>query len=208
MSKCYFCEEGKDFSISKKRLGDSWPYKNDVVFHDDKVFAVVGVAPQVVPYVLILPYRHIYSLSEMTIAEKNSLHKCLDYLLDRAGYGNELCIFEHGGKSESGSSSIDHCHIHVIDGKYGLFQHEEFARFSSYTNYIPAITGPYLMVGKYTRNHIVLKISGNQQIHEHQFFRKKLAEIIGEKRWDWHEDERIDHMIKVMKGFKKKGKNQ
>ena len=59
---CYFCEGGKDFSIVKKKYGEQWPFENEVVFHDENVFAIVGAAPQVIPYVLILPYRHIYSV--------------------------------------------------------------------------------------------------------------------------------------------------
>lgn len=201
MGDCYFCEEGKDFMVAKRRLGHLWPYENEVVFYDESVFAIAGASPQVVPYVLILPYRHIYSTAEMTQAEKNSFQNCLKYLCGRGGYGKELCVFEHGGKSEDGSSSIDHCHIHVIDGKYGLYYQKRYGDFQVYKNEIPEVKGSYLMVGRFNSDGLELKITTNHIAHERQYFRRRLAEIICDKQWDWHEDDRIDKMIETMKGF-------
>ena len=197
---CYFCEEGKDFSIVKKKYGEQWPFENEVVFHDENVFAIVGAAPQVIPYVLILPYRHIYSVTEMTEEEKKSLMSCMDFLLGRGGYSNELCFFEHGGKSESGSSSIDHCHVHIIDGKYGLFEQEHYESFNRY-DYIPTIEGSYLMVGKYSKEGIKVKITTDKESHQRQYFRRRLAKIIGEPQWDWRVDYFFERMIKTMNAF-------
>ena len=59
MNNCIFCAEGKSFLKAKEFLGDRWPYPNRVVFFDSNVYAVVGYIPQVVPYILIIPYRHI-----------------------------------------------------------------------------------------------------------------------------------------------------
>ena len=197
---CYFCEEGKDFSIVKKRYGNIWSYDNEVIFHDDNIFAIVGASPQVVPYILILPYRHIYSVTEMTKQEIISFYKCLNYLCGRGGYGNELCVFEHGGKSEDGSSAIDHCHVHVIDGKYKLFYHNSYDNYTIY-NTIPKITGSYLLIGSYKKNKLSLKIATNHIVHERQFFRRRLAEIINEDEWDWHKNFKIDKMLETMRAF-------
>lgn len=200
---CYFCEEGKDFSIAKRKLGSEWPFENEIVYADENVFSIVGSAPQVIPYILILPYRHIYSVTEMTYTEKDSLISCMNFLVGRGGYGETICFFEHGGKSETGSSSIDHCHVHIIDSKYGLFVQERFDGFQQYCD-IPsskAIKGSYLMVGEFSKNGIHVKIS-NQEANERQFFRRRLAEIIGETQWDWREDNHIDRMISIMKRFR------
>lgn len=201
MQSCYFCEEGKDFAVAKRRLGDLWPYENEVVFHDENVFAIVGASPQVIPYILILPYRHIYSVTEMTQTEKYSFINCLKYLCGRGGYGKELCIFEHGGKSEEGSSSIDHCHIHVIDGKYSLYYQKKYNNFQVYKNEFPERKDSYLMIGKFDSEGFELKVATNHTAHERQYFRRRLAELIGDKQWDWHKDIRIDNMIETMKGF-------
>lgn len=201
MENCYFCEEGKNFATAKQRLGDLWPYENEVVFHDENVFAIVGASPQVIPYILILPYRHIYSAAEMTQIEKDSFRNCLKSLCDRGGYGKELCIFEHGGKSEEGASSIDHCHIHVIDGKYGLYYQKRYANFEVYKNEIPERKDSYLMIGKFNSEGLELKVAPSHTSHERQYFRRRLSEIIGDKQWDWHKDVRIDNMIATMKGF-------
>ena len=198
---CYFCREGRNFAIAKERLGLSWPFENEVVYYDDNIFAIVGSSPQVVPYLLILPYRHIYSASEMSSDEMTSFLKCMNYLCGRGGFGEDLCFFEHGGKSEEGSSSIDHCHIHIIDAKYDLFNQKRFDGFTKYSNTIPCITESYLMVGTYSKKGFEVKVANDSLAHERQYFRRRLAEILGENEWDWRKDPRQDRMLETMKGF-------
>lgn len=140
--------------------------KGNLPFYNESVFAIVGASPQVVLYVLILSYRHIYSVTEMTQTEKESFLNCLKYLCGRGGYGKERCVFEHGGKSEEGSSSINHCHIYVIDGKYGLYYQKRYGDFRVYKNEIPADKGSYLMVGRFNSDGLELKIAANHIANE------------------------------------------
>lgn len=200
---CVFCEEGFDFSRARDFLGNQWPYPNRVVFYDQFLFAVVGYGPQVCPYILIIPYRHIYSISEMNLDERESLKKCLAFLCGRGGYSQQICIFEHGGATESGSSSIDHCHIHVIDGKWRLYDYINMKKCLSIHNLedLTDMSNSYLLVGEYHMGNLSLKLIDDNH-HEHQFFRKVLAKIIGDEQWNWKENMRYDRMLRIMRAFK------
>lgn len=203
MNSCIFCSEGKSFLKAKDFLGDKWPYPNRVVFFDSNVYAVVGYSPQVVPYILIIPYRHINSMLEMNKKEKDSFIKCLEFLSGRGGYSQQISIFEHGGKAENSSSSIDHCHIHVIDGQWKMFEKVKWKNFEYIDNFEKMkwnYTDSYLLIGEYNSGKLCIKIT-KDTINEHQYFRKRLAEIIGDKRWNWKDDINYEKMIETMRLF-------
>lgn len=213
MNSCYFCMEGRDFSIAKSKLGCQWPFDNDVVYSSGTVFAVIGFAPQVIPYILILPYRHIFSLSEMDADEWNGFIDCLKFLRNNGGYGEKICFFEHGGPSSSGASSIDHCHVHIINGHIGLYEKSDFAEYKLYNNItnLSALKNMehYLLIGEFLENDTLnIKVSCGQTVRESQFFRRKLAEHIGSREWNWRSDNKIDRMISIMNEFKKDGKTE
>lgn len=207
MKECLFCAEGRSFSVSRKFLGDKWPYSDRIVFFDSNVFAVAGYGPQVIPYILIVPYRHINSMAEMNMEERTSLLKCLDFLCGRGGYGRELTIFEHGGKPENSSASIDHCHVHVIDGKWKLFEKMNWNCFEYIDDFREMKCGAedhYLLAGKYSSGKLSIKIT-TEEINEHQYFRKRLAEVIGDAGWNWKENMNFESMVEIMRLFKGDG---
>lgn len=203
MNSCIFCSEGECFSNAKSFLGDRWIYPDRVVYYDNNVYAVVGYSPQVVPYILIIPYRHIHSVFEMNKNEKRSFLQCLGFLSGRGGCGPQLAVFEHGGKAEDSSASIDHCHIHVIDGKWKMFETIKWNHFE-YTDNFETMkwkyTDSYLLIGRYAAGKLCVKITMDK-INEHQYFRKRLAEITGDKRWNWKDDMRYDNMTETMRLF-------
>ena len=202
--KCIFCEEGSNFSFSKTFLNHRWPYPDRVVFSDESVFAVVGSGPQVVPYILMIPYRHIYSMAEMNESERTGFLKCLDFLNGKGCFSQYIDIFEHGGESMNSSASIDHCHIHVIDGKWKLFENVKWEHFNYIGNF-EQITwehmNNYLLVGKYIPGTLHIKIT-KDDINEHQYFRKRLAEIIGDKHWNWKDNINYEKMLETMRLFR------
>lgn len=204
MRNCYFCEEAQDFSAARKRLPKDWPFENEIIYCDEYIFSIVGSGPQVVPYVLILPKRHVYSLSELDHNEWRSFLNCLEYLVNKGGYGNELCIFEHGGESLLGASSIDHCHVHVIRGEIGLYYRQDF---TSYTCIIDVkdnscISGKnYLLIGKYEDSKLDIKLAIDFFASEHQYFRRILAKQLNEQFWDWRTDQKADKMLEIMNHF-------
>ena len=170
MKNCYFCKEAQDFSAARARLPEDWPFENEIVYSDEYVFSIVGSGPQVVPYVLILPRRHVCSLSKLDHNEWRAFLNCLEYLVNRGGYGNELCIFEHGGESLHGASSIDHCHVHVIRGEIGLYNRREFEPYTWIGDVKDnsCITGEhYLLIGKYKDFKLDVKMEADVLTPEH-----------------------------------------
>ena len=203
MRNCIFCEEGNDFSYCKSFLGKEWIYNDRVVYHNRFVFAVVGYGPQVDPYIIIIPYRHMVSLSQMNDDEWSGFKECLTFLCNRGGFGEKLCIFEHGGKAGN-NASIDHCHIHVISGDYNLYYDDSF---STYNN-LPSLHSPreitgsdYLLIGEFSQGNLEIKISYDQCKNEHQYFRKRLSVLLNSNYWDWHQDSNLKMMSDTMKKF-------
>jgi diadenosine tetraphosphate (Ap4A) HIT family hydrolase len=210
MKNCYFCKEALDYSSAKERLPKDWPYDDEIIYHDDNIFSIVGSGPQVVPYVLILPKRHIFSTTQMNTNEWNSFINCLDFLIEKGGYDDELCIFEHSGESSRGSSSIDHCHIHIIKGELGLYHQKEFDEFLSLKNVKNHTSIPgenYLMIGKYKDSQLDIKISTDSFSNEQQYFRKALSRLIGEDDWNWRDHPKEELMLKIMNEFKCQGRS-
>lgn len=202
MNQCVFCEEGLDFSSAKSFLGKAWPYPNRVVYSDSNIFCVVGYSPQVYPYILAVPYRHIYSMTEMNYYEIASFLQCLRMLSNSGAFYSELCFFEHGGPSTTGSSSIDHCHIHIINGNLGFFECECFENYQTIEHLREIEKGgqAYFLLGKYKNGTINMKMSPDT-LHEHQYFRKVLARQIGDAEWDWRQNMHFETMLKTMEWF-------
>ena len=201
--ECVFCNEGSDFSYSKSFLGDNWPFQNRVVYSDDYVFAIVGYSPQVCPYILIIPYRHIYSVAQMNKIELQAFINCLQFLSSSGAYSSSLCFFEHGGSSEDGSSSIDHCHVHVIDNSTKFYNSSSFTEFKKIHRIsdLQIYSKAYYLVGIFSEDKLEMKAQEDNR-HEHQYFRKVLAECLGEKQWNWKLDMRFDMMVNSMKLFR------
>ena len=205
MRNCYFCEEGMEFSSAKKRLPADWPYEDEIIYYDKYIFSIVGSGPQTVPYILILPKRHIFSLAQMNHEEWQSFIRCLDFLVNKGGYGDELCIFEHGGESKGGSSSIDHCHVHVIKGELGLYYRNDFKDFLCIRNVKDnsCLVGEhYLLIGKYKNAELEIKLAPDFETPEHQYFRRMLARQLNEEFWDWRENRKETLMLETMNKFK------
>lgn len=202
MNNCIFCEEGANFSYAKSFLGDDWPFQNRVIYSDNCVFAIVGYGPQVCPYLLIIPYRHICSLAEMDEREKKSFLECLRFLSSSGVFSKSICFFEHGGSSEEGSSSVDHCHVHIIDNRFEFFDYPSFSDYRKIhkISELQVFSPAYYLVGKYNDGRIEMKVK-RDDCHEHQYFRKVLAELLGEKQWNWKSNPRFDLMIKSMQLF-------
>lgn len=202
MNNCVFCKEGTDFSYAKSFLGNKWPFQNRVVYSDKHLFAVVGYGPQVCPYVLIIPYRHILSLAQMNNNEKKSFLKCLQFLSSCGAYGESIHFFEHGGSSKDGSSSVDHCHVHIIDSKFMFFDYPSFSDFKNIENIseLQSFSSAYYLIGEYSGGILKMKAQEDTR-NEHQYLRKVLAEILGEKQWDWKADMKFDVMVNAMNAF-------
>ena len=203
---CVFCEEIKNPIIVKQLLGESFPFDSRILYSDKYVLALAGYGPQVFPYVLVLTKRHINSFAKTDNTEKAHVLKCLDWLLEQNIFSSsKLCVFEHGGDSCTGCSSIDHFHLHVIDDSLNFFDSIDWevgrllhtitknSDLADYEN--------YLMIGKYEHGSINAKFNLSN-IKESQYFRKKLAALLNNSRWDWKtnmNNEYIEKLVSLVK---------
>src|SRR5687768_11357291 len=66
---CPFCLEIVDLSYSANFLPVNWPFRGRVLSEDENAIALAGYGPQIYPYALVLPRRHVHSLAETTAEE-------------------------------------------------------------------------------------------------------------------------------------------
>ena len=202
MNECIFCREGSEPSISRQFLGKEWPYIDRILHSDQYFYVIAGLGPQVSPYMLIVPYRHLLSLADMNQIELSAFQECLKIISNNTSMNLSLNFFEHGGSSVKGSSSIDHCHIHVIDGSLDFYNNDFFSEYSEITlEKVHSIKTPYFLVGKYYNDRIIMKYEKDNR-HEHQYLRKVLASHLRMNTWNWKEDKRMDLMLDTMRCFK------
>lgn len=186
---CIFCEEIENPKIAKKLFGESFAYDNRIIYSDENILVIPGYGPQVYPYILVMTRRHTPSFLDITANEKRSFFDFFEILLDSGLYqGNSVCVFEHGGDPRNGCSSVTHCHLHVIEEKYGLFEKidwKEDQKNITLTKSSRLVRHDnYLLIGKYEAGQFHMKLN-TRPANEHQYFRKKLSHLLGVSEWDW-----------------------
>ncbi len=107
MSDCIFCKVGAGQVASR------------VVFQDEEVLAFEDLNPQAPVHVLIIPKRHIGTLSEMRAGEQ----ALLGHLLEAATLvAEKKGIVESGYRvvantGKDGGQTVFHLHLHVLGGR-------------------------------------------------------------------------------------------
>ncbi|WP_414682971.1 HIT family protein [Longimicrobium sp.] len=118
--ECPFCIEVVNPKSALHLLSRQWPYSDRLIYRNELVFAVPGFSPQVYPYILVLPQRHTSSMAKTTFYERQSLFKCLQFLIDllrrNIGADISLYVFEHGGCSNgiNKNACLEHAHYHIM----------------------------------------------------------------------------------------------
>ncbi|KDN20195.1 hypothetical protein DV20_21540 [Amycolatopsis rifamycinica] len=148
-----------------------------------------GVGALVAGYVLICPADHVPNLCAASPESgfADFLRQALACLSDRLG---ELTYWEHGGvptPSFPTSACVDHAHLHVVPGSYGLQLPAPAAAHSSDapTMLLEHSDGwrerPYLMLGSTGSTCALVEDVGIPQ-----YFRRRLATAIGQPDlWDY-----------------------
>lgn len=187
---CIFCEEIRNPGMARKIFGKNFMYDDRIIYSDKNILAMPGYGPQVYPYMLVMPRRHISSFLSVSREERESIFNFFDLIIKSKLYpGDELCIFEHGGESQSGCSSITHCHLHIIDGEIGLFDYISWK--DNQENIILSRKNTvhfyhdYLLIGQYKKGKLVAKLN-KSPLNEHQYFRKHLSYLLKQSEWDWN----------------------
>ena len=190
---CPFCLELAHPPYARALLGDSWPFADRLLFASDDAVALAGYGPQVFPYALVLTRRHIVSTAETHAREREALLQCLSYLYGLKAFpGKSLTVFEHGGVDSDRCGCLEHCHLHVIDGRYDavawLRDDEPDCRevCLSVTERWQ-VQGRYIFAGVYADNHEVRGVLAQPDDVPRQYFRQLLARQLGERCWNWRE---------------------
>ena len=148
-----------------------------------------GVGSLVAGYVLISPADHVPNLC--STAPESGFPEFLRQALSRLGdHLGEVTYWEHGGVSAPSfptSACVDHAHLHVVPGSYGLrlptrATVDASDVFTMLTEHAAAWRErPYLMLGS-TRGQCTL----TEDVGIPQYFRRQLAATVGEPDlWDY-----------------------
>ncbi len=107
MTECLFC---------KIAAGD---IPCDVVHEDDEMIAFRDISPQAPVHVLIIPRRHIASMTDLTDADVGLLGRLQ---VTAAGVAADLGLAESGYRcvincGQDGCQSVPHLHVHLLGGR-------------------------------------------------------------------------------------------
>lgn len=107
MEDCVFCKIVKGEIPSNK------------VYEDDDVLAFRGIQPAAPIHILVIPKKHIKSLSEIESVDENLISKIMFTIKNIAkeqGFAEEgYRVINNCG--ENGGQEVAHLHFHVLAGK-------------------------------------------------------------------------------------------
>lgn len=189
-TSCDFCAELIDPTYPKRNILPEWQWKDRFLLSSPEWVAIPGYSPQVYPYVLIVAKRHFERLCSATQAERVDLIALLNELRRTPPFiGRQIVLFEHAGCAGKHSAAcIDHCHLHVIVDMIGIisaFIHQKqthAARISRDETLRSA--GRYLFAGILQENEI-RGFQSEIDVGERQYFRRLIAELVGQDLWNW-----------------------
>lgn len=194
MSICPFCiGDWRGDSLPRIHQQDDAPIQNRILTWDGDAFLAAGLGAMVYPYVLFVTRRHITGFVDSNQDERKSFIHMLEACVSSGLFpSGNLALFEHGGHGDDTCSCVDHCHIHIVDGRFDLMRLMEEAKPASerYTYGMKKIestpNGPYLWAGRFhsgsgSIDGVVHPAAG----HGRQYFRRVLAAWTRSEEWDW-----------------------
>ena len=105
MTDCLFCK-----FVSKE-------FETKIVFENEYVLAFNDISPQAPTHILIIPKKHISSLNELTINDKNIMG---ELLLSIKTIAKELNLESYRtviNTGEDSGQSVFHIHLHLMSGR-------------------------------------------------------------------------------------------
>jgi diadenosine tetraphosphate (Ap4A) HIT family hydrolase len=96
-----------------------------IVDESESFFVIPSVAPLVEGHLLIVPKRHITSLAQLPLAEKDELTTLTTNVCDRVrDLWSASVFFEHGiGRGKAGGCGVQHAHMHVVPASTSAQSH-------------------------------------------------------------------------------------
>ena len=105
MDNCLFCR------MIKKEI------KCKIEYEDEKTFAIHDINPQAPVHLLVMPKRHIESISGMEAADAGLIGEVIHRAKQIAaskGWEHYRLVFNNGAES---GQSVFHIHLHLLSGR-------------------------------------------------------------------------------------------
>ena len=195
---CVFCDEinlhqGK----SNNSIYNMYVSENEsVIWKNDEITLLSDILPLSKCHLLLVPNRHILSISHMTIAERDSLFKLCDRIIEEnKKLGLNTLMFEHGTGSvykDFTGASITHAHLHIIGTKDTFsvrellpedLEKDSIKRDSLFVEYKENKYN-YIFVEECDRSCFII----NRAKIPSQYLRKIIGESCHNNCWDWREN--------------------
>ena len=145
-TECVFCAIGS---------GDaSKDVENHVLYRGKHVFAVLNRYPYINGHMMIMPYRHLPDLSELSAAESDELMKML-VTAEKALRSGMKCQGMNGGwniGSAGGAGIPGHLHVHILP------------RWNGDTNFMSTVGGIRVVSQSLARAHEILSPFFSEEI--------------------------------------------
>lgn len=144
------------------------------------------------PYILAYSREHYTSIAELSSTSQQDLIHALDACLASGLFASQtLAVFEHGGtNAENGSTCLEHCHLHIVDGQYDLredlrrYYPEATATVFNVGSVWPHSPG-YLFAGLYQAGGSISGMLVSRPGCGSQFLRQLWASKAGSVSWNW-----------------------
>lgn len=186
-NSCIFCREARDPRTALSFLGADWPFEDRLLVESPRIFAIPGYGPQIFPYILLITRRHIISFSELEPDERAELLEIISVVAERLGLV-ALAVFEHAGCRDF-YSCIEHFHLHLVPPVFDL------RRSMLELDYVDLVIrkeegvdvdGAYLLAGWWRRSTDAIEARiARVASKQDQFFRKEMAGLLKQTKWDW-----------------------
>ena len=156
-------------------------------------------------YLIIIPKRHIESMSKLEIDELIELQQFIEKIKTALSqYGYVVC-FEHGGGLKvGGSCSVYHAHMHImpLPSKLRLssFFHDNCSieQSNNFTECYISLknTSQYLFTMETDGNISFIDTSNTSHLYSSQYFRKKISDYYKiNASWNWREYNSIEENL-------------
>ncbi len=107
MSECIFCK------IANHQIS------TDLVFENDKVIAFNDLSPQAPVHILVIPKKHIHSLSDIDdFSIMNDLFEAVSEIVKKANITDYRTVINTGAEA---GQSVFHLHLHILSGRAMLW---------------------------------------------------------------------------------------
>lgn len=188
---CPFCDT-ENIALAFEPATAWYRVRSRLLSTTGSVSLCAGLGAIAEPYIIAFTHDHFKRVVELQGKLRSDLFDALDECLASGFFpSHSLCVFEHGGGSSSGGAAcVEHCHLHIVDGRYDLrgelathFPNASEVEMNENDRY--DFEPGYLLAGIYTGNRVIHTLKAERPNCGSQFFRRMLADKVGSITWNW-----------------------